>query len=186
MIPKVLKLIRHAYVLFMSYLLINIFVCLGLVANITGVVSKETPSRYFQTGLNSASAIFITMVLSTIAYIIIEIAFREYLKREKVNPVYSYPAGLNKFFAYFYLIVFSYMGYLFSMCFISNKLLTVSAVNITLDIIVIYFLIKLFIPKTCEKKLIVKTWITMVLISILMIIPYSIFYMPMIHILMPG
>jgi hypothetical protein len=184
MIPRILKIIRHAYVLFVCYLLINIFVCLGLIANISGVVSKDTPNQYFTNGLNASRNIFTLIVLSTIAYILIEITFRVYPKKNKPESVTPHSVGLNKFFAYFYLIVFSYMGYLFSMCLISNKFFIVFASNLILDVIVIYFLIRLFIQETSNRKQIVKTWIIMVVLCILMIAPYSIFYMPMIKLWM--
>lgn len=173
MIPRTLKVIRHIYVLLISYFLMNAAIFLGLLLNIYGFSgTKPDPSKY-ATGVNALELAFLLILVTTAIYLVIEFSFKIYLKNNKQPPVPAQPAKYSMVLAYFYLIVYAYMFKMstFSLVGLDNDILHFVS-TIILNIISIFVIIKLFISKNYNGKMERKTWVIMILLSIFLFIFY--------------
>jgi hypothetical protein len=84
---------------------------------------------------------------------------------------------MNKsiFYSYSAFLLFSFVNFAITIFFISSNIVPVAVFNTLLNLIPIYILSKYFIAPLNNKKLCIVFWISTIILSVLLVIPYGAF-----------
>jgi hypothetical protein len=82
---------------------------------------------------------------------------------------------ISIFLAYFLFLIFSFLNFAITIFFISRNIVPVAISNTILNLLPIYLLSKYLIAPAKDKRIKMFFWISTVILSVILVIPYGAF-----------